>query len=433
MELTILREKIKNGEYNEKLSRLYGVAVTETAKVKERYLDAVDKFGKLYGNSRDIEILSVPGRSEIIGNHTDHNRGRVLAAAINLDIIGVVSKSAEPGGKKPRIRIKSEGFEPDDVDIENLDAREGERFNSAAMIRGVCGGFAGLGYKTGGFDAYTTSDVLKGSGLSSSAAFEVFAGFALSHLYNGGSIPPGEIAKIGQYAENKYFGKPCGLMDQTACAVGGFVAIDFRDPAEPVIEKIDFDLTKSGYSLCIVSTGGSHADLNDEYADIRTEMEAVASCFGKSALRDVAKSEFSENINKIRELHGDRAVLRAMHYFAENTRVRAGTDALKDADFEGFLQLIKSSGNSSFKYLQNIYAIKSPHTQGLSLALAMSEEILAGRQAAARVHGGGFAGTIQAFVPKKLVGEYFGKLTPVFGEDSCIELSVRNDGAVAVM
>ena len=433
MELTTLIERLNNSEYNEKLKRFYGDIKIEA--IKERYLRALDKFKNLYGN-REVKIISVPGRSEILGNHTDHNRGCVLAAAINLDIIAVVSKSLNPGGRKSHIRIQSEGFEPDDVDIynaESLSPIESEKFTSSAIIRGICSKFVESGYQIGGFDAYTTSDVLQGSGLSSSAAFEVLVGFVLNHLYNGDKINPVEIAKIGQYAENNYFGKPCGLMDQTACSVGGFVSIDFASPIDPVVEKVDFDLTKSGYSLCIVSTGGSHADLNDEYASITKEMKQVASYFKKEALRDIDKANLYAQINDIRKLCGDRAVLRAMHFLAENSRVRAGAEALKDGNFEGFLQLITASGNSSFKYLQNIYAAKDPQNQGISLALAISEEALANRQAAVRVHGGGFAGTIQAFIPKKFVSEYFEKIKPVFGENSCLELFVRPDGAVVVI
>ena len=430
MELALLTDKIKNGEYNEKLKRLYGENKIESA--KERYLKTIGGFENLYGN-RDIEIISVPGRSEILGNHTDHNHGCVLAAAINLDMIAVVSKSLVPGGRKSHIRIQSAEFGLNEVDIENLAPDESEKYASAAIIRGVCNKFAELGYEIGGFDAYTTSDVLIGSGLSSSAAFEVLVGFTLNHLYNNDKISPVEIAKIGQYAENNYFGKPCGLMDQTACSVGGFVAIDFKDPSEPVVEKVDFDLTKSGYSLCIVSPGGSHDGLTDEYAAITKEMKQVASYFGKEVLRDVDRNESNANIKKLRELFGDRAILRAMHYLAENVRVLAGTEALKDGNFERFLQLVTSSGNSSFKYLQNVYAPSDPHNQEISLAIALSEEALANKQAAVRVHGGGFAGTIQAFIPKKSVNEYFDKIKPVFGENSCLELAVRYDGAAVVM
>ena len=422
-----MAEKIKNGGYDETLKRFYGEARTESA--RRRYVGAIERFADLYG-ANDVALISVPGRSEVLGNHTDHNRGCVLAAAINLDVVAVVSKSHAP---RAHIRIKSEGFEPDEIDINELSARESERFSSAAIIRGTCKRFSDLGYEIGGFDAYTVSDVQKGSGLSSSAAFEVLVGFMLNRLYNGGEIPPLEIAKIGQYAENNYFGKPCGLMDQTACSVGGFVSIDFGDISAPAFEKLDFDLSKSGYSLCIVSAGGSHHNLNEEYAAMPSEMKQVAACFGKEALREIEKTAFFENIGKLREICGDRAVLRAMHYFAENARVKSGAEALKEGDFEGFLRLVASSGNSSYKYLQNIYDPKNPKEQGLALALALSEELLAGKPAASRVHGGGFAGTIQAFVPKKCVGEYFGKMSRVFGEGSCLELSVRGEGAIVVM
>jgi len=433
MELTKVIERINNGEYNEKLKRFYGDNKTDA--IKDRYLKALEGFGSLYGN-RDVEIISVPGRSEILGNHTDHNHGRVLAAAINLDVIAVVSKSLVPGGRKSHIRIQSEGFNPNDIDItgaENLLPVESEKYSSSSIIRGICSKFVESGYEIGGFDAYTTSDILRASGLSSSAAFEILVGFTLNHLYNGGEITPVETAKIGQYAENAYFGKPCGLMDQTACSVGGFVAIDFENPAEPVVEKLDFDITKSGYSLCIISTGGSHDDLNEEYASITKEMKQAASYFGKEVLRDIDKAEFNSQIGEIRKLYGDRAVLRAMHFLTENARVRSGAEMLKDGNFEGFLQMITASGNSSFKYLQNIYVAKDPENQGIALALAISEEALAGKQAAVRVHGGGFAGTVQAFVPKKFVAEYFDKVKPVFGENSCLELFVRHDGAVVVI
>jgi len=426
--LRILTGKIKNGEYDDKLKTLYGGAKLESARA--RYLGLLGGFERVYGE-RDVEIISVPGRSEILGNHTDHNRGCVLAAAINLDIIAAVSKNLGPGGKS-RIRVQSGGFEPVDVDIENLDPLESEKFTSAAIIRGVAGRFLQLGYDIGGFDAYALSDVLKGSGLSSSAAFEVTAAFMQNHLYNGGVIAPEKIAEIGQYAENNYFGKPCGLMDQTACSVGGFVAIDFEDQKKAAIEKLDFDLTKSGYSLCIVAPGGSHDNLNEEYAAITREMKQAAQYFGSEVLRGVGKAEFTADIAGLRKRCGDRAVLRAIHYFAENTRVRAGAEALRDGNIDGFLRLITQSGNSSFKYLQNVYAASEPETQEISLALALSEEALSGKSAAVRVHGGGFAGTIQAFVPKKHVGEYFASIERVFGEGSCLELAVRDAGAIVI-
>ena len=425
MQVSELAVKIGNGDYNERLKRLYGEQRLETAKT--RYLNALENFKKLYGD-KDAEIYSVPGRSEILGNHTDHNHGKVLAAAINLDIIAVTAKNA---GQK--INIKSEGFDADDIDLSNLAPVESEKFTSAAIIRGIAARFAELGYETGGFDAYTSSDVLKGSGLSSSAAFEVCVGFALNRLYNEEKISPVETAKIGQWAENNYFGKPCGLMDQTACASGGFVAIDFKEPAEPVVEKLDFSLVNSGYSLCIINTGGSHADLNDEYASITREMKQIAGYFGCEVLRDVKKADFNGSISELRDKFSDRAVLRALHFFGENKRVADGTEALKEGAFDIFMQFITASGNSSFKYLQNIYDNKSPSEQSVSIALATAEEALTGKRASVRVHGGGFAGTIQAFVPRRFVPDFFEKLKPVFGADACLELSVRNDGAVAVM
>lgn len=427
MQIGELYKKIENGDYNEKLKRLYGDA--KLANAQARYLKALDSFKSIYGDKdKNAEIISVPGRSEILGNHTDHNHGMVLAATINLDIIAVIAKNGEN-----KININSEGFEPDSIDLTGLAPVESEKYTSAAIIRGTAARFKELGLKTGGFDAYTTNDVLKGSGLSSSAAFEVCVGFALNRLFNEEKITPIELAKIGQWAENNYFGKPCGLMDQTACASGGFVAIDFKNPAEPVVEKLDYNLVNSGYSLCIISTGGSHADLNDEYASITQEMKQVAEYFGCQTLRGVDTAEFSENISELRDKFGDRAILRAMHYFGENARVKTGVEALKDGMLNIFLQSVTASGNSSFKYLQNIYAIKSPKEQGVSLAIALAKEALSGKQAAVRVHGGGFAGTIQAFVPKRDVPEFFGKLQPVFGEDACLELFVRDDGAVAVI
>jgi len=425
MQVAELARKIGNGEYNERLKKLYGEAKLESAKI--RYINALENFKKLYGD-KDAEIYSIPGRSEILGNHTDHNHGKVLAAAINLDIIAVAAKNEDN-----KINIKSEGFDADNIDLSSLALEESELFKSAAIIRGTAARFKELGYETGGFDAYTTSDVLKGSGLSSSAAFEVCVGFALNRLYNEEKISSVDIAKTGQWAENNYFGKPCGLMDQTACSSGGFVAIDFKDPADPAVEKLDFSLANSGYSLCIISTGGSHADLNDEYASITQEMKQIAGYFGCEVLRNVKKAEFNENIIKLRDKFGDRAVLRAIHYFGENARVQAGTDALKDGAFSIFLQVVAASGNSSYKFLQNVYAIKSPQEQSIPLAIALAKEALIDKQTAVRVHGGGFAGTIQAFVPKKFVSEFFDKLKPVFGEDACLELFVRNDGAVVVM
>lgn len=423
MDALLLKEKIINGEFDSTFRNLYSDSKIETARA--RYIKAIDSFLSLY-ESRDIRIMSVPGRSEILGNHTDHNNGRVLAAAINLDIIAVVSENAES-----RIRIKSEGFDPDEIELGDLGKREEEKYTSASIIRGTAYRFKELGHKIGGFDAYTTSDILKGSGLSSSAAFEVMTGFILSVLYNGGSVSPVELAKTGQYAENEYFGKPCGLMDQTACACGGFVEIDFADTSNPAVEKLDFNLNGAGYNLCIVSTGGSHADLNEEYASITREMKCSAEYFGQKTLRSVEKSEFMKKINEVRERFGDRAALRCLHFFNENERVKAGADSLREGDFDAFLANVTDSGNSSYKYLQNLYA-GDPKYQSLCVAIAFSEDALKGKRAAVRVHGGGFAGTIQAFIPKAHSKDYTASLEFVFGADSCLELTVRSEGAAEV-
>ena len=282
----------------------------------------------------------------------------------------------------------------------------------------------------GGFDAYTTSNVLKGSGLSSSAAFEDMIGNILNHLYNDGKVDNVEIAKLAQYAENVFFGKPCGLMDQVACAVGGIVAIDFADPVAPVIEKIDFDMTKKGYHLCIVNTGGNHADLTDDYASVPAEMKAVAAHFGKAVLREVDGEALRREIPVLREKVGDRALLRALHFLKENERVAKQKAALTKGDFEAFLREVLASGRSSFCYLQNVYTCKNLTEQGLSLALCLAENVLADKTAAWRVHGGGFAGTIQAFVPTEAVEAFRTAMDEVFGSGKCIVLQIRPEGAV---
>ena len=297
----------------------------------------------------------------------------------------------------------------------------------------MCDGFRKNGYRVGGFDALTTSNVLKGSGLSSSAAFEVMVGNILNYLYNDGKISNVEIAKIAQYAENVFFGKPCGLMDQMACAVGGIVAIDFADTKAPVIEKIEFDISAAGYRLCIVDTGGNHADLTDDYAAIPAEMKSVAAYFGKANLRETDKKEFYSKIPELRKELGDRAVLRAAHYFAENKRVRELTDALRNADLRRFFDGVKDSGRSSFCYLQNAYSSKNPTEQGVSLAVCLCETLLAGKGGAFRLHGGGFAGTVQAYVPVRDASYFKYEMEKVFGEGSCYVLSIRKDGAVKVI
>ncbi len=406
------------------LASLYGEnALSAQA---ERYQRAQKAFAELYGERDNIRIFSAPGRTEVGGNHTDHNRGCVMAAAVGLDVIAVVSP-----GNDSIVRVKSEGFPEDTVDISDTQIKENEKNTSAALIRGVAAGFKNAGLKTCGFTAYTTSNVLKGSGLSSSAAFEVLIGTIFSYLCNEGKVSAVKIAQIAQYAENVYFGKPSGLMDQMASSVGGFITIDFKDTANPVIESISYDFASSGYTLCIVDTKGDHADLTPEYAAIPAEMKSVAKFFGKSELRDITREELIEKLPEVRRACGDRAAARAFHFLDDNLRVGREAEALKKGDIEAFLRLITESGNSSFKYLQNVFAVKNTAEEGLVIGLYMSESILGGR-GAVRVHGGGFAGTIQAFVPADLADEYSRKMETLFGEGSCYRLYIRPVGGTEV-
>ncbi len=422
-----LKEYIKEGKINSSLSELYGEE--NIASAQERYLSAISEFEALFGEREGVRILSVPGRSEVSGNHTDHNNGCVLAASIDLDIIAIAAPTSDGV-----IKLKSQGFDLDTVVIEKREEYKKTLFSSAALIAGVCDGFINCGYNIGGFEAYTTSNVFKGSGLSSSAAFEVMIGNIERHLYKN-DISDIEIAKIAQYAENEFFGKPCGLMDQTACAVGGFIAIDFKDPKAPIVTKPDFDLSKYGYSLCIVNTGGNHADLNEDYASVPHEMKSVAKALGKPLLRELSKNDLLANIESLRSSCGDRAILRAIHYFNENERVAKAAKALENRDIKEFFSCINNSGASSFKYLQNVYTTKNIEEQGLSLALAITEDYLAtlDRPSAARVHGGGFAGTIQAFVPTDAAQEYRTLIESVFGKSACYILKIRLKGAIAVV
>ncbi|HHX66865.1 MAG: galactokinase family protein [Miniphocaeibacter sp.] len=391
---------------------------------KERYINALEKFESLYGNE-EVEIYSVPGRTEVLGNHTDHQLGRVVAAAINLDMIAVVSKSEN-------INIVSDNQKIDEIRIDDLDKKENEKESSESLIRGVTSRLKDLGYKVGGFKGYFTSDVLIGSGLSSSAAFEVMIGIILSGLYNNMSISPVEIAKVGQYAETVYFGKASGLMDQCACSIGNLITIDFKDISNPVVENLDVDFSKLNLSICIVDTKGSHADLSKEYTMISGEMKKVANVFNEEHLRRVNEEEFYENINSVLEKCGDRATLRAIHFFNENRRVGEMVDALEEYNLEKIEKLVTSSGDSSFKYLQNIYKAGNTKSQEVAVGLALSEKIL-GNNGVCRVHGGGFAGTIQIFVNNDFVNDYKEGIEKVFGKDSCYVLKIREDGATKVL
>ncbi len=426
MKTTELISYIENDKLNSELCRIYGEE--NQSEQRQRYLDALNEFKNIYGE-REISIFSVPGRSELSGNHTDHNHGKVMAGSINLDIIAIASKTDDGV-----IKIKSAGFPEDVVDTNAYTTpNENDFFKSSALIAGMSKAFTNAGNKSGGYVAYTTSNVFKGSGLSSSAAFEVMVGNILNYFYNNGEVENTEIAKMAQYSENVFFGKPCGLMDQMACAVGGFVYIDFEDTKSPVIEKIPFDLSGAGYALCIVNTGGNHADLNDDYASVPKEMKLVANYFGKEYLRQLDKDTVLSSVEKLREVVGDRAILRAIHFFNENERVTIQRDALKNGDIKKFLEYVIKSGQSSFMYLQNVFTTKNVSEQGLSLALAITEATIGGRGSAFRVHGGGFAGTIQAFVPFDLVEEYKNKIDSAFGKGACHVLRIRPDGAIKVL
>ena len=426
MNTSQMKKYIAEGGIDAKFTHIYGEAAVLAQRA--RYSAAIDEFAAIYGAEREITLYSVAGRSELSGNHTDHNFGCVVAASIDLDIIAVASAREDSV-----IAIKSEGFPEDVVDFSKYNAPIEAKFGSSeSIIAGMVQGFVKDGYAVGGFDAYTTSNVLKGSGLSSSAAFEDMVGNILSHMYNDGKVDNVEIAKLAQYSENVFFGKPCGLMDQVACAVGGIVAIDFKDPKAPVINKVDFDISAAGYNLCIVNTGGNHADLTDDYASVPAEMKSVAAFFGKSVLREVDEAEVVANLAALRESVGDRAILRALHFFGENKRVATQKAALEAGDLDAYFAQVIASGKSSFCYLQNVYTTKNLREQGLSLALCLAEQYLAGKKAAYRVHGGGFAGTIQAYVPMSDVEGFRALMDGVFGEGKCIVLRIRPEGAVKI-
>ena len=406
---------------------------------RERIKALCATFAEKYGADREVGLFTVAGRSELSGNHTDHNLGCVIAASISLDVLALASPRADG-----IIRLWSEGFGEDTVDIASYTTPDESRFGtSAALIAGVCKGFQNNGYALGGFDACTVSTVFKGSGLSSSAAFEDMVGTILSHLYNGGRVDEVTVAKIAQYAENVFFGKPCGLMDQVACAVGGIVAIDFADPAAPVIEPLPFDMTAAGYHLCIVNTGGNHADLTDDYAAVPAEMKAVAAHFGEAVLRKVTAEQVIAAIPALRETVGDRAILRALHFLSENDRVAAQKAALeaaiaatdvaqRDTAVEAYFKGVLASGRSSFCYLQNVYTTKNITEQGLSLALCLCETFFADGKGAFRVHGGGFAGTVQAYVPAQRVEAFTALMEGAFGKGATADLRIRPVGAARI-
>ncbi len=423
MKATELKEKLKFID----IEYIYACKEADRGRYIERFENVIDGFCETFGEDEDLRLFSAPGRTEIGGNHTDHQHGAVLAGGLNLDVVG----AARINGTN-EIRIKSEGYPMSIVNLSELEPNPQEFGRSEALIRGVVAKFAQMGYEIKGFDAYATSNVLKGSGMSSSAAYEVFLGNIANSLFADGEVNAVEIAKIGQFAENVYFGKPCGLLDQMASSVSGMVAMDFADTEKPVVEKIDFDFAKTNHALCIIDTGADHADLTDEYAAVTREMKKVANFFGKDVLNEVTKTEFMSKIKDIRAaINDDRAVLRAFHYFNETERAKEEAKALKDGDFDRFLKIVKKSGLSSYTYLQNVFAVCAPSNQAVSLSLALCDDIL-GERGAYRVHGGGFAGTIQAFVPFDLLDEFKEKVEAVLGEGMCHILSIRPVGGCEI-
>ena len=420
---TEMLSRIRSREGVERLNELYGGKDGELPVQITRYSSVVKKHEELFHSRGSLSMISAPGRIEIAGNHTDHNNGRVLAAAVAPDCVAAVSAR-----KDTLVRVYSRGFAPISMDLGDLEAHEDEKGTSAALIRGVARGMADRGMKVGGFEAVVSSDVVTGSGMSSSAAYEVMVAAILDHLYNGFVMDPIERAVVAQYAENVFFGKPSGLMDQMASSVGGLVTIDFKE--KPVVEPLSFRFGEKGYHIIVVNTGSSHDNLTDEYAAIRTEMNEVARYFGKEVLRQVRPEEFWLNIARVREAVGERPVLRAAHFFTENNRVKKLVWDIKNGDIEGILLGINESGQSSQKYLQNVFV--PGRSQPLSLALMLAEQMLKGK-GAWRVHGGGFAGTTLNIVPEEMVGEFTRKMKGVFGDKCCFVLDIRPEGAAVVL
>lgn len=425
MEHETLEARLRSGALDSQLTRLYGQEGLEAA--RGRCAALITGFTKTF-ESLPEAFFSAPGRSELGGNHTDHQHGRVLAASVDLDILAAVAPN-----QSGMIRIQSQGYPLMVVDLKELTPKAGEENTSLALIRGVAARMAALGCPLDGvgLDAYMVSDVLGGSGLSSSAAFEVLMGTILNTLFWDGKCSAVEIAQIGQYAENVFFGKPCGLMDQTASSVGGVVAIDFADTAAPVVEAIGLDLHAQGYALCILDSGAGHADLTGEYAAITDELRAVCRHFGKEVLREVPEEDFIRELPALRQEAGDRAVLRAFHVYAENRRAKAQADALRAGDFAGFLELVRQSGRSSAMYLQNVVPTGQTDHQELMVTIALCESLLGGR-GAVRVHGGGFGGTAQAFVPLDMLDAFKAGTEAVLGSGSCHVVTIRPVGGVEI-
>ena len=421
-----LKQNILNGGYDQAFAKLYGADTATVAAQRVRYVDMIDHFEENFGTGRTVCLYSAPGRTEIGGNHTDHQHGRVLAGSVNIDMIA----AAAPNSLN-QLRVQSEGYDLYVIDLSNLAARKEEENTTMALLRGECEAFRQRGAKLSGLDVYISSNVPKGSGVSSSAAFEVLIGVILNDCFMAEKVSPIAIAQIGQWAENVYFGKPCGLMDQMASSVGNIITIDFADPAHPAVEPVQVDFSKAGLALCILDSGADHADLTDEYAAIPSECRAVAAVCGGEVLRDVPFETFLAKLPECRKQCGDRAVLRAFHIYADNERVAKQVAALRADDFDTFLQLVTASGDSSWEYLQNVIPAGYKEHQEVGVTIAAAKHLL-GDKGAVRVHGGGFAGTVQAFVPVEMLDEFKAGMEAILGEGRCHVLSIRPEGGAVL-
>ena len=420
-----LKKELSEGAFAQKLAWLYCCGEASAAGYADRYLHVLNGLETEFGCHERAALFSAPGRTEIGGNHTDHQHGRVLAGSVNIDMIAAVGTN-----DLGQLRLKSEGYDLCVIDLSDLEKKKSEENTSPAILRGTCAAFAQRGANLSGLVVYVASNVPKGSGVSSSAAFEVLVGTILNELFlRDKKVSPIEIAQIGQWVENVYFGKPCGLMDQMASSVGGVVGIDFADPARPAVSKIDFDLSAAGLALCILDSGADHADLTDEYAAVPAECKAVAKVCGGEVLREVPYETFLAKIPQCRKACSDRAVLRAFHFYADNDRVEKQVLALADKNYEEFLRLVNESGHSSWEYLQNVTPAGAIDQQAVGLTIAVAKEALEG-EGAVRVHGGGFAGTVQAFVPLAMVERFQQQTEAVLGENACHVMAIRPVGGI---
>ena len=424
--IPVWKQELSDGVHAARLASLYCCAPAETASEAARYAAVLDGLEKTFGSHAEAGLYSAPGRTEIGGNHTDHQHGRVLAGSVNIDMIA----AAAPNDKN-QLRVQSEGYDLCVIDLNDLEARKEEENTTAALLRGECAAFTQRGAKLAGLDVYISSNVPKGSGVSSSAAFEVLIGVILNDCFMTEKVSPIAIAQIGQWAENVYFGKPCGLMDQMASSVGNIITIDFASPAKPVVEPVAVDFSKAGLVLCILDSGADHADLTDEYAAIPAECRAVAAVCGGEVLRDVPFETFLAKLPECRRQCGDRAVLRAFHVYADNDRVAKQVAALHDGDFGTFLSLVNESGCSSWEYLQNVIPAGYKEHQEVGVTIAAAKHLL-GDKGAVRVHGGGFAGTVQAFVPVEMLDEFKAGMEAILGEGRCHVLSIRPEGGAVL-